>query len=75
MSQGTNTTFWYVDYSDSVDPFLLYLVELLELSEPPMVNSISYGGPEDVRSYELLLYFLTYLICSLLVSIVCIIYI
>lgn len=48
MSQGTNTTFWYVNESGSVDPFLQYLVDLLELTEPPMVNSISYGGPEEV---------------------------
>lgn len=48
MSQNTKTTYWYIDAYKYVDPVLQYLIELLELTQPPMVNSISYGSEEQV---------------------------
>lgn len=50
VSQSTNTTYWYVynTTSSSMDIFLSYLIELLEETAPPLVNSISYGTNEQV---------------------------
>ena len=50
LSQGTNTTYWYVESNEtsSIDVNLQYLLELLELTHPPMVNLIAYGAPEQV---------------------------
>ena len=49
LSQNTNTTFWFMDESKSGVAFLNYLIELLELTQPPLVNSISYGQYEEVN--------------------------
>lgn len=55
LSQRTNTTYWYVNSNDtsstSMDVNLQYLIELLELSQPPMVNLITYAAPEQVNIY------------------------
>lgn len=49
LSQGTNTTYWYVGSNvSSTDVNLQYLIELLDLSRPPMVNIITYGASEHV---------------------------
>jgi len=50
LSQGTNTTYWYVasNETSSIDVNLQYLIELLELTHPPMVNLITYSAPEQV---------------------------
>lgn len=48
MSPNSETTYWYVDTNVS-SIYLTYLIELLELTEPPMVNSMSYGIVEQVK--------------------------
>jgi len=59
LSQNTNTTYWNVNYSStSASQFLVYLVELLELSEPPLVNSISYDQYEYVSLPFVVFYYI-----------------
>lgn len=48
ISQHTPSTYWYVTNTTEMDPFLLYLIQLGESSKPPLVNSISWGGIEQV---------------------------
>jgi len=64
MAPYVNTTYWYIDSYSNFQPYCQFLLELLELDEPPMVNSISYGITEQVSklisnttkfSYNLLL--------------------
>ncbi len=49
MSQNTVSTFWYVGGSDS---FVDYAVALADATNPPAVNSISWGSNEAVRVYH-----------------------
>lgn len=55
LAPNSQTVFFYVDEtSTSVDPFLTYLLALSNMASPPLVNSISWGGIEQVcRSYLL----------------------
>ena len=41
-------TYWYVD--NSTDPFLQWITDVADTPHPPMVNSISYGMVEQVRT-------------------------
>ena len=48
ISQKTPTYYWYVTNTSETDPFLLYVLQLGDLSKPPLVNSISWGAVEQV---------------------------
>ena len=43
VAQVTPTIYYYVD---ALDPFLAFVLELLDSSSPPLVNSISWGSSE-----------------------------
>lgn len=51
VSQHTTSTYWYVTNTTETDPFLLYLIQLADKLKPPLVNSISWGGIEQVRIF------------------------
>jgi len=44
VSNGTPTTYWY---EDSTDSFLSWIQAMADMEKPPLVNSISYGSVED----------------------------
>ena len=63
MAPHAKTTYWYVDTYKEGSKALQFLIELLELTEPPMVSSISYGVVEQVNILHMiiqLIYFHAY---------------
>ena len=48
VSQVSPTTYWYV--STSQDAYVEFCLQVAEQSSPPLVNSISYGMVEQVRT-------------------------
>ena len=69
VAPNADTLFFYIDEtSTAVDPFLTYLLALSNMASPPLVNSISWGGVEQVWvtvQYSLL--FLLLFMCMYLI--------
>jgi hypothetical protein len=47
IAQHTSTVYWYVD-SDT-DPFVVWITQVADMTNPPLVHSISWGAVEQVR--------------------------
>ncbi len=50
ISQVTTSIYWYVDDSGSTDPFVAWITDVADSSDPPKSNSISWGADEFVSS-------------------------
>jgi subtilase family serine protease len=47
IAQDTATVYWYVP-SDEANPFVLWVTDVANMTNPPLVNSISWGSNELV---------------------------
>lgn len=50
VAQVTTSIFWWVTQNSGDDPFLTWIQQVGQESDPPKVNSISYGATENVCS-------------------------
>lgn len=48
VSQQTASIFWYVDPNAQNNPFIEWIEQVVADPHPPLVNSISWGAPEQV---------------------------
>lgn len=51
MAQRTTTYYWYSSYIQQ-DPFLAWILDVANDTNPPQSNSISWGADEQVRLYS-----------------------
>lgn len=49
VSQQTASIFWYVDPDAQNNPFVEWIEQVVADPNPPLVNSISWGAPEQVN--------------------------
>jgi len=59
IAQQTASIYWYVDPTAQNNVFLEWIQQVTADSDPPLVNSISWGAVEQVRSQQEQLYFFT----------------
>ncbi len=48
VAQQTATIYWYVTDNSTTDPFVGWLVDVANTTNPPLVNSMSWGSIEQV---------------------------
>ena len=48
VAQQTATIYWYVTSNSTTDPFVGWLVDIANTTNPPLVNSMSWGSVEQV---------------------------
>lgn len=53
VSQQTTSIFWWVS-STNQDPFLAWITAVADESDPPLVNSISWGATEQTESASIM---------------------
>jgi tripeptidyl-peptidase-1 len=58
VAQRTSSLFWYVDSSGSSDPFVAWITDVADESNPPRSNSISWGSTEQVGSLTTFVHFM-----------------
>jgi hypothetical protein len=61
ISQKTTTIYWYVDDGASTDPFVAWVTDIADSSDPPETNSMSWGSVEQVQLLHMLCFTLLYL--------------
>lgn len=52
VAQQTATIYWYQEQTDTSDPFVDWITDVANASNPPLVNSISWGSIEQVRGWR-----------------------
>lgn len=56
LGMGTTTWFWSIPNTDpNADPFIIWVQQIGNTTNPPQVHSTSYGGPESDETAEYLL--------------------
>ena len=51
IAQQTVSIYWYVQNTNTSDPFVDWIVDVANTTNPPLVNSISWGSIEQVRVF------------------------
>jgi hypothetical protein len=49
VAQQTATIYWYVTDNSTTDPFVAWVADVANMTNPPLVNSMSWGSIEQVR--------------------------
>jgi hypothetical protein len=49
-AQKTDTLFWHIAADSVENPFVLWMMDVVDESNPPTAISISYGSHENVRN-------------------------
>jgi subtilase family serine protease len=59
IAQLTTTIYWYVTEDQATDPFVAWVADIANTSNPPLVNSMSWGSVEQAQGVDVLTAFNT----------------